>query len=215
VDGYKPRQRDRALWAGGLALLLLVWMSSTSWVENMGGPSGLSSTSVAAITIATLMIVTRCVNIGDARNALDLQILLTIVGALGLGSALHQTGAAGEIARTLVATVGDRPYLTLIVVYVLGVVFTEMITNNAVAALLIPLAIDVAWQGGYNPRPFVMAIALSASLSFMTPVGYQTNLMVMGPGNYRPIDYLRAGVPLSALVAATSLILIPRIWPLQ
>jgi len=79
--------------------------------------------------------------------------------------------------------------------------------------MLFPLAVKVAWLGDYSPRPFVMAMAIAASLSFLTPVGYQTNLMVMGPGGYQMRDYLRAGAPLAALVMITALLLIPQIWP--
>jgi di/tricarboxylate transporter len=105
--------------------------------------------------------------------------------------------------------------MLLIVVYLLTMMMTEMITNVAVAAMLLPLAIAVAMTGGHNPRPFIMAISLAASLSFLTPVGYQTNLMVLGPGGYKARDYLRAGLPLAFLAATTALLLIPRIWPLE
>ena len=84
-------------------------------------------------------------------------------------------------------------------------ILTEMVSNNAVAAIMIPIAISVALASGSNPRPFVMAIALAASLAFVTPIGYQTNLMVMGPGGYRPTDYVKCGLPLSLVVAATAL----------
>jgi di/tricarboxylate transporter len=166
------------------------------------------------------MVVARCVSMSDARNAIDLQIVLTIGAALGLGRALTESGAAANIAAALVGGVQSvvtddalRPYLLLAVLYLAALVFTEMISNAAVAAMLIPLAVAVAWEGGYNPRPFIMAITIAASLSFLTPVGYQTNLMVMGPGGYRPADYLRVGVPLAAVVAVTAISLIPWIWP--
>ena len=103
--------------------------------------------------------------------------------------------------------------LLLVVIYLLAVAFTEMITNNAVATILLPLAIGLAAEAQVNPRPFVMAIALAASLSFLTPIGYQTNLMVMGPGGYRPRDYLRVGTPIAFLVSTTAIILIPWVWP--
>ena len=88
-----------------------------------------------------------------------------------------------------------------------------MITNNAVATILLPIAIGVAQQANINPRPLVMAIALAASLSFLTPIGYQTNLMVMGPGGYYPRDYLRVGLPVAIAVAVTAIVLIPMAWP--
>ena len=100
----------------------------------------------------------------------------------------------------------------LVVIYVLASLLTESITNNAVAALLLPLAAAVAWQGGYNPRPFCMAVALAASLSFVTPIGYQTNLMVYGVGGYHFSDYLRIGVPLTLLVGLTTILVVPLVW---
>ena len=121
---------------------------------------------------------------------------------------------AQSIAAALVDLVGSaHPYLLLAVLYVLAIVFTELITNVAVAAMLFPLAVAMAAASGFSPRPFVMAIALAASLSFVTPIGYQTNLMVMGPGGYKPRDYMRVGLPLTVLVSGVALLLIPRIWP--
>ena len=141
---------------------------------------------------------------------------MTIVAALGLGRALLTSGAAHRIAGSLVDLVGaEHPLLLLLTIYVLGLVFTEMVTNNAVAAILLPIALAVAWTGDLDPRPFIIAITLAASLSFITPIGYQTNLMVMGPGGYRPGDYLKCGLPLAVVVGITALVLIPWWWPLR
>ena len=213
VEGDSPRRHDRAIPAALLAITLVIWLSIASFSFVRDGFPYLASPAVAAIAIAGLMIVTRCMRAVEARSAIDIQLLLTIVGALGLGTALQESGAAEQIAKGLILAVGDNPMLLLIVVYLVTVVFTEMITNNAVAATLLPLAIEVAREGGYHTRPFVMAIALAASLSFITPIGYQTNLMVMGPGGYRPRDFLRAGIPVAISVACVALLLIPQIWP--
>ena len=216
VQGDAPRRHDRALLAAVLAVLLIIWLSLTGLESVRSRWPSLAEPAVmavSAIAVAGLMVVMRCLRASEARGAIDLQLLLTIVGALGLGTALEVSGAAKGIAEMLVYGIGERPYVLLIVVYLLTVVFTEMITNNAVAATLLPLAIGVAEVGKYNPRPFIMAIALAASLSFVTPIGYQTNLMVMGPGGYRPHDYLRAGLPIAVAVAAAALFLTPRIWP--
>ncbi|MCA9221792.1 MAG: SLC13 family permease [Planctomycetales bacterium] len=213
VEGAAPRRHDKMRLAAGLGVLLIAWLIITSLLKGTTVAVGFSSPAIAAITIAMLMVGTRCLTISDARNALDLQTLLTIAGALGLGLALQNSGAAESIARFLVNQVGPHPYVLLIAMYLLALVFTETITNNAVAAMLLPIAMAVAWEAGYNPRPFIMAITLAASLSFLTPVGYQANLMVMGPGGYKPIDYIKCGGPLAAIVAVTALILIPLIWP--
>ncbi len=207
VEGSEPRRHHKMKLAAILGMLLIFLLSISTLLGN--DPAW---TTISALSIVTLMILTRCVRISDARNAVDLQMVLTIVAALGLGRALTVSGAAGGIASTIVGLVGDNPFLLLVVIYVLTAVFTETITNNAVAAMLLPIAIAVAWEGGYSPRPFIIAICLAASLSFATPIGYQTNLMVMGPGGYRPRDFLRCGLPLTIVVMVVSLALIPLIW---
>ena len=214
VEGWEPRAHHKAPLAAGLAAFLLVWLLLGSWPgigPEILGQAG--TPAVAGLTVACLMVVAGCLKVADARGALDLRIILTIAGALALGQALAASGAARMIASGIVTSIGERPYLLLIVTYVLTLVFTEMLSNNAVAAMLLPLAIAVAAEGGYSPRPFIMAITLAASLSFMTPIGYQTNLMVMGPGGYRPADYVRCGTPLAVAVGITALILIPWVWP--
>ena len=159
------------------------------------------------------MVFTRCLRPSEARNAIDVQTLVTIAAALGLGRALTVSGAAEGIAQGIVGQIGHQPFLLLVVIYLLALVFTESITNNAVAAMLLPIALAIALASGYSPRPFIIGITLAASLSFITPIGYQTNLMVMGPGGYRPLDYLRCGLPLAVIVTVVALTLIPLVWP--
>jgi di/tricarboxylate transporter len=213
VEGAEARRHHKMSLAAVLALLLIGWLVVTSFLPKEGGLAGLASTAVAALTIAVGMMATRCVRVSEARTSLDWQTLLTIPAALGLGAALESSGAAKACAAFLVGQVGGSPFLLLAVVYVLTLVFTEMITNNAVAAMLLPIALNVAATSGYDPRPFIIAITLAASLSFVTPIGYQTNLMVMGPGGYHPRDYLRCGLPLAFVVTCTALALIPVFFP--
>ncbi len=220
VEGYQPRRHDRAWLAAGLMGLLILWLVAASLLRTYFGsqvPAGLCSPALVAVAIAGLMIVGRCLPLGEARSVIDLQVLITIAAALGLGTALRESGAAQAIAQALLGSTSAcpeqlRPYALLVVLYVLTLVFTETISNNAVAAMMFPLAVATAAAGGYSPRPFVMTILLGASLTFLTPIGYQTNLMVMGPGGYRPRDYLRAGWPLAVLVGLTILVLVPRVW---
>ncbi len=207
VKGSQPRLHHKMKLASTLAILLVLLLCLTTWIGNTP-----AWTAVCGIAIAMIMILTRCVSTSEARSAIDVQMLLTIVGALGLGRALTTSGAAQAIASSLTGLFGADPMLLLLVVYIMTLVFTEAITNNAVAAMLLPVAIAVAWEGHYNPRPFIIAITLGASLSFLTPIGYQTNLMVMGPGGYRPADFLRCGIPLTLLVMLTAMLLIPAIW---
>ena len=215
VEGTEPRRHHKLPIAIGLFVLGMAWIILGGWWQATA-PGSFTTPSVAALTIAALMVLTRCLRMAEARAALDLQVLLTIVAALGLGRALLTSGAAHRIAGSLVDLVGaEHPLLLLLTIYVLGLVFTEMVTNNAVAAILLPIALAVAWTGDLDPRPFIIAITLAASLSFITPIGYQTNLMVMGPGGYRPGDYLKCGLPLAVVVGITALVLIPWWWPLR
>lgn len=229
VGDYSARRHDRALLAGGLFALLIGWLIAIAVANGMGFEPGAffgnllhkGAQPVAAVAIVLAMIGTRCLTASQARGAIDLQVLITIAAAIGLGSALSESGAARWIAHQLVGGVSAAglsaallPFALLVVVYVTAMVLTECITNIAVASLMIPLAISVAIAAGLNPRPFIMSVAIAASLSFATPIGYQTNLMVMGPGGYHPRDYLKVGLPLAVLTAMTSLTLIPWIWPL-
>lgn len=221
VDSDSPRRHDRAILSGLLMVLLIVWLSIGSFIAHDSPLSTIASPAIAGIAIAGAMILTRTITVPAARRAIDLQVYLTIVGALALGRALTESGVAARSAQFIVGLVesqagADTPfahYLLLIAIYLLAMFFTELVTNNAVAAMLFPLSVAIAQQAGVSPRPFVMAIAMAASLAFLTPIGYQTNLMVMGPGGYRPRDYLRAGWPLSLLTAITALIVIPIAFP--
>ncbi len=190
VEG-SPRRHDRAPLAAILAMSLIAWLCLTSYFRMRGLFPGIASTGFAAITIAGLMTASRCLTIDTARSSINLPLLITIGAALGLARALEQSGAAGSIAAGIIGVVGERPIVLLIVIYLMTVIFTEMISNTAVAATMLPLAIAVGEGSGVSARPFIMAVSLAASLSFLSPIGYQTNLMVMGPGNYRPSDYLR------------------------
>ena len=215
VEGSQPRRLEKARLASLLTVALIVWLVICSLLDDAHIWTGIASpaaVAISALSIALLMVLSRCLPPSDARNGLDLQLLFVIAAALGLGKALGESGAARSAAEIVVSAVGQQPYLLLVMIYLLALVLTETLSNTAVAAMLIPLAIAVAGEAGYNPRPFIVAITLAASLSFMTPIGYQTTLMVMGPGGYRPSDYLRCGFPLTAIVTTTALILIPRIW---
>lgn len=213
VEGAEPRRHDRLKLASLIFVGMIIWLVVASLPSyrtyNWAAPE------VAAFTGVALLILTSCMRVSEARNAVDLQLLITIACALGLGTALDKSGAANNIANAIIDSVGHNPYVLLIVIYLLTTVMTEMITNNAVAALMFPIAFTLADEAGFSPRPFIIAIALAASLSFVTPIGYQTNLMVMGPGGYRTSDYLKCGLPLAILVAVTAVATIPFVWSFE
>lgn len=172
------------------------------------------STVKAAFLAAGLMIATRCVSTTDARQAVDWQTLVTIAASFGLGAALDKSGLASAGAGFIFEVIGGLgPYAVLIGIFVITTLITESVTNNAAAVLMFPFAIELADTLDVSARPFVIAIAVAASASFMTPHGYQTNLMVAGPGGYRFTDYLRVGIPLNLIVLITSALLIPIVWP--
>ena len=219
VGKTTARRHDRALLAGLLFAGLILWLTVMSLWPGLLPWGNLTSKPIAAVAVVVAMILTRCLTTSEARSAIDLQVLLTIGAALGIGKALEESGAARWLAQSLVdatTTLGIgpdwKPYLLLAIVYLLSQLFTETITNIAVASIMIPVAVNVAVAGGFDPRPFIIAVTLAASLSFVTPIGYQTNLMVMGPGGYHPRDYWRVGWPLALLMTGAALVLIPWLW---
>jgi len=201
VENSRQPRHDKA----GIALAII---ASMVVVVTMGWLSMLAASMLAA----GAMILAGCTTSSTARRAVDWQVLLTIAAALALGKALEKSGAAQEIASQITIVGLDDPWLALVAIYVITVVFTELITNNAAAALMFPIALATAHALNVHYMPFVIAVLFAASASFATPIGYQTNLMVMGPGGYRFTDYLRAGIPVSVLVGIISLILIPVFW---
>ena len=132
------------------------------------------------------MIVTRCMSASDGRQAIDWQILIAIGASFGLGTALEKSGAAMYLSTKLVRSRSHMgPYATLAAIYFVTMVLNELITNNGAAALAFPFCLKAAALTNCDPRPFVMAVALAASFAFASPVGYQTHMMVFGPGGYR------------------------------
>jgi len=193
------------------APLALAWLALLVVLSTSNTLSILEASFVAAAGL----LVTRCITVSIGRGAIDFSVLIVIAASFALGAALTKTGATGAIAHALVGGSGTAitPWLALAIVYLVTVFFTELITNNAAAVLMFPIAMDVADQLGVSFMPFAIAIMFAASASFMTPLGYQTNLMVYGPGGYKWADYIKLGAPLSAICAAVSITLIPRIWP--
>jgi di/tricarboxylate transporter len=171
---------------------------------------------VLAMGAALMVLVSGCVQPAEAYAAIEWKVLFIIFGMLGLGLALERSGLAGLMAVHLVQWIGNHPHLLVAGLYLLAAVMTELISNNAVAALLTPLAIVVGMEAGLSdPRPLVVAVMFGASASFSTPIGYQTNTFVYGAGGYRFGDFFRTGAPLAVLVWITASLLIPILWPFE
>jgi di/tricarboxylate transporter len=173
---------------------------------------GIMSMLQAALLAAGAMLISGCCSPAQARRSIEWSVLLVIASALGLGLALEKTGAAQAIAGGLIELTGNRPWLTLAGVYLATTLFTEIITNNAAAALIFPIAMSTADRLEVNCMPFVICIMVAASASFATPIGYQTNLMVYGPGGYRFSDFMKMGIPLNLLMGIVAVALAPLIW---
>jgi len=188
-----------------VALSLLVVMVFLS-------ASGLLNIMEAAFIAAGSMIITGCINTSRARRSIEIPVLVVIASSFALGNAMTITGAADWIVGNLMGSGEMSPWLALALIYVMTVVFTEIITNNAAAVLMFPVALASSEQLGVNFLPFAIAVMFAASASFITPLGYQTNLMVYGPGRYRFTDYVKIGAPLSLLVGVTAVALIPMVW---
>lgn len=168
---------------------------------------------LSALGAAIAAIAMRCVSLVELRRNLDIRLLVVIACAFALGAALEQSGVAAVVAASLSVWAGGDPFWTLVLVYIAAVVFTEMLTNNAAAVMMFPIGMAAAQQLGTAPMPFVIAVMMGASAGFITPIGYQTNMMIYGPGGYRFTDYLRVGLPLSIIVGFAVLWAIPRTWP--
>jgi di/tricarboxylate transporter len=167
----------------------------------------------AGLIAAGLIWLSRCITGNEARNAIDWQVLVVIGAAMGIGNAVLSTGLAQGVANGLLGINGQHPWLALCAIYVLTNVFTELLSNNAAAVLVYPIAKATAMTLGVDLMPFVIVLMIAASAGFATPIGYQTNLMVYGPGNYRFLDYTRMGLPLNALVMAVTVTLTPWVFP--
>lgn len=180
----------------------------------------LSSFDVAPILVlgfiaVTLILVTRCVDTDEAFGFVDGRLMAMIFAMLAVGAALDHTGAVALIVGAVRPWMeGLSPFMMILAVYLLGLILTEFLSNNAVAVLYTPIAIQLALSLGADPRPFVVAVMFSATLAFATPVGYQTNMMVYGPGGYKFLDFTRIGVPLNLITWLLCSALIPLIWPL-
>ena len=167
----------------------------------------------ASFIAAGVMIASGCVTLNAARRSIEYPVLVGIAASFALGFALAESGAAELLAGWIGGIAKGDPFWALVVLYVATVIVTEMITNNAAGVLMFPIAMAVAHDGNASFLPYVVTIMVGASAGFITPIGYQTNLMVYGPGGYRWMDYIRFGTPLSIVVGIATVLIVPRVWP--
>jgi di/tricarboxylate transporter len=169
---------------------------------------------ILALAGVAAMLVTGCLTLTRATRALDSSVLFLLAGVIPLGLAMERTGLASSIASVVGEVAGAHGPVVLIgTFYLLTSFLTEFLSNNAAAVFFTPICLGVAANLGIDPKPLLIAVTFGASASFSTPIGYQTNTMVMGPGGYRFRDYLRAGIPLNLIMWCTATLLIPIFWP--
>lgn len=202
VEDSIVRRHDRAWLSIGITLLMVI-----------AAATGIVTMLQAALAAGIAMVLTRCCSVTTAREGVNWSLLLAIGAAIGLGKALDASGAAGTIGDAMVRLAGSNPLIALAAIYLLTTVLTEIVTNNAAAAVAFPLAQATASALGVDLMPFVITIMMAASASFSSPLGYQTNLMVMGPGGYRFGDFLRIGLPLNLIVGLGTVVLAPMVFP--
>jgi di/tricarboxylate transporter len=204
LSGISPRQPRRAWLVAAVGLLFV-----------LATGSGMVPILQASIAAAMVVVVTRVLTLRQARDAVDLNIIVLIAAAFGLGAAVSESGLAQVLANGLVTVMSPiGPIGSLAGIMIATILLTELVSHNAAAALMFPIGVAAAVGIGADPRPFVIAIMMGASLSFLSPLGYQTNLMVYGLGGYRFTDFARIGIPLNLVTVTLSLILIPIMFPL-
>lgn len=196
LEGAASLRHDKA-WIAVAVLLATVTLLS---IEGFFPPM------VVAMCAAAAMVALRCCTGPQARASVEWPVLIVIAGSFAVARAMDNTGLAASIAAHVIHTAGAwGPWSLLAAVYALSLGFTTLVSNNAAAALVFPIALEVARNQGLNFTPFAVAVAVAASCEFMTPLGYQTNLMVMGPGGYKWGDFMRFGLPLTLLCAVVAI----------
>jgi di/tricarboxylate transporter len=205
LDGGVPVRRERA-WVVELSLLGLIVVAGT----------GLLDLLEASLLFAGIVVLTRAITTTEARRAVDLDVIVMIAASFGLGAAMAKSGLAEEIGSLMVSgadVFGDIGILAAVLIATMLV--TELLSNNTAAIVMFPIAMAAVAEAGLEPRPFAIAILIGTSCSFLTPIGYQTNLLVFGLGGYRFRDFTKLGAPLTLLTIIVSLALIPVAFPLR
>ncbi len=202
IPNSEPMRHGRSRIAFILTLAMVL-LAAFGWLSMLQ----------AAVLAAVGMIMLGCCSPAQAMRSIDWSVLLVIAAALALGEGLNATGAAEAIANSVIGMAGSNPWLSLVAVYAVTTILTEIVTNNAAAALVFPIALSLATQLGVSYMPFVVSIMVAASASFATPIGYQTNLMVAGPGGYKFADFMRIGIPLNLLYGIVTVVIAPLVYP--
>ena len=208
VDVSKPSARAFRRGHAPVAILALFGIVGLAAV-------GVAPIFLLAIVAVAAVLITRCIDAEEAFSFVDGRLLALIFSMLAIGAALEATGAVALIVDALAPALGQLPpFLIVWAIYLLTSVLTELVSNNAVAVVVTPIAIGLASALGIDARPLVVAVMVAASASFATPIGYQTNMLVYGPGGYKFSDFMRIGIPLNLSIGLLASAIIPFLWPL-
>lgn len=208
VDIAHPAARAYRRTKAPIAIGALAFMILLSSLE-------LAPIQVLAFLAVAIILVTRCIDSDEALGFVDGRLMAMIFAMLAVGEGLDASGAVEMIVLAVKPWMeGLSPFMLILAIYLMGLILTEFLSNNAVAVIYTPIAIELALELGVDPRPFVVAVMFSATLAFATPIGYQTNMMVYGPGGYKFLDFTRVGVPLNIITWLVVSALIPVFWPL-
>ena len=207
VDVSQPSDRALRRSKAPIALAALVAIVALAGL-------GVAPIFLLAIVAVAVVLATLCIDAEEAFGFVDGRLLALIFAMLAVGAALQSSGAVSLIVGILEPALAILPpFLLVWVIYLITSVLTELVSNNAVAVVVTPVAIGVATQLGIDPRPLVVAVMVAASASFATPIGYQTNMLVYGPGGYHFKDFMRVGIPLNLSIGVLASAIIPILWP--
>nr|WP_319947847.1 SLC13 family permease [uncultured Shimia sp.] len=208
VDVSQPSEREYRRGQAPIALAALAGLVALAGF-------GVAPIFLLSIVAVAVVLVTRCIDADEAFSFVDGRLLALIFAMLAIGAALENSGAVSLIVEFVAPYLGKLPpFLVIWAIYLLTSVLTEMVSNNAVAVVVTPIAVGLAAAMGVDPRPLVVAVMVAASASFATPIGYQTNMLVYGPGGYKFTDFMRVGIPLNLSIGVLASAVIPFIWPL-
>ncbi len=200
--------KEKFWWVSIYVVLISIFFAAIGFIPIMKGAF------ISVVILLSLKIITA----QESYQSIHWQVIVLIAALIPIGIVIQKTGTAQWIGNNIsdfIYLFSDdvQPYALIATIYFITMILTEVSSNVATAIIMVPIAIAVSTQLGFEPRPFVFTVAFAASSSFITPIGYQTNLMVYGPGGYKFIDYIRVGLPLSMILFVVAIITIPKIWP--
>jgi di/tricarboxylate transporter len=201
-------QKNRFWWVSLVVIISAVFLAALGLVPILKG----------ALVGMIILLVLRVISTNEAYQTINWQVIVLIAALIPIGIVIQKSGTAEWLATAMnnIVELFDpalRPFVMVSLIYLMTMMLTEMASNAATAIIMTPIAISVAMQIGLDPKPFIFSVCFAASASFITPIGYQTNLMVYGPGGYKFSDYVKVGLPLAIFLWIMATFLIPVLWP--